>query len=68
MAEHLDVFALIQWKKYMSERKETDMKKIKIFFGSSIDELANVRNEIARFILGLNNRYVDKDIYRSIFL
>ena len=39
------------------------MKKIKLFFGSSIDELSKERNELARFILGLNNRYVDKDIY-----
>ncbi|MBQ6265981.1 MAG: tetratricopeptide repeat protein [Clostridia bacterium] len=43
------------------------MKKIKIFIGSSIDELANERNEIARFMLGLNNEYIDKDIYFEVY-
>ena len=39
------------------------MKKIKIFIGSSIDELANERNELARFIQGLNNKYIERDIF-----
>lgn len=31
-------------------KRMVQMKKIKIFIGSSIDELANERNELARFI------------------
>ena len=47
----------------MSERKKTDMKKIRIFIGSSIDELKIERKDLASFIQGLNNKYVDRGIY-----
>lgn len=39
------------------------MKQIKIFIASSIKELKNTRNELARFVLGLNNRFIDQNIY-----
>ena len=41
------------------------MKKqlIKIFLASSIDELKETRNELARFVLGLNNRLISQEIY-----
>ena len=39
------------------------MKKIRFFIGSSIEELANERNELARFIQGLNNKYVDRGLF-----
>ncbi len=38
-------------------------KLIKIFLASSIDELKETRNELARFVLGLNNRLIPQDIY-----
>lgn len=39
------------------------IRKIKIFIGSSIDELKNERNELVRFISGLCNKYIDSGIY-----
>lgn len=39
------------------------MKKIKIFIGSSIDDLAYERRDIVSFIAELNNQYIDKGIY-----
>ena len=44
-------------------KRMVQMKKIKIFIGSSIDELANERNELARFIQGLNNKYIERGIF-----
>lgn len=38
-------------------------KLIKIFLASSIDELKETRNELARFVLGLNNRLISQEIY-----
>lgn len=39
------------------------MRKIKIFIGSSIDELSDERKSLVSFISHLNNKYVDKGIY-----
>lgn len=39
------------------------MKKIRIFIGSSIDDLAYERRDLVSFIAELNNKYIDKDIY-----
>ena len=39
------------------------MKKIKIFIGSSIDDLAYERRDLVSFIAELNNKYVDRGIY-----
>lgn len=39
------------------------MRKIKIFIGSSIDELGDERKSLVSFISHLNNKYVDKGIY-----
>ena len=39
------------------------MRKIKIFIGSSIDDLAFERRDLVSFIAELNNRYVDRGIY-----
>ncbi len=38
-------------------------KIIKIFFASSIDELKEERNELGRFILGINNINLERGIY-----
>lgn len=39
------------------------MKKIKVFIGSSIEDLAYERRDIVSFIAELNNQYVDRGIY-----
>ncbi len=39
------------------------LKKIRIFIGSSIEDLALERSELMRFLGGLNNRYVDRGVY-----
>ena len=39
------------------------MRKIKIFIGSSIDDLAYERRDIVSFIAELNNKYIDRGIY-----
>ena len=39
------------------------MKKIKIFIGSSIDDLAYERRDLVSFIAELNNKYIDCGIY-----
>lgn len=39
------------------------MKKIKIFIGSSIDDLAYERRDLVSFIAELNNKYIDRGIY-----
>ena len=39
------------------------MKKIKIFIGSSIEDLAYERRDIVSFIAELNNQYIDREIY-----
>lgn len=43
------------------------MKKIKIFLGSSITDLHEERLEIESFVQGLNNKYIDQDIYINIY-
>lgn len=45
------------------------MKKLKIFFGSSVTgPLKAIRNELARFVLGLNNRLVESGNYVELEL
>lgn len=44
------------------------MKKIKIFLASSLVELKEERNELARFILGLNNNLIDNNAYVELQL
>lgn len=39
------------------------MRKIKIFIGSSIDDLAYERRDLVSFIAELNNKYIDRGIY-----
>ncbi len=39
------------------------MKKIKIFLASSIEEFKEERNELGRFILGINNLNLERGIY-----
>ena len=39
------------------------MKKIKIFIGSSIDDLAYERRDLVSFIAELNNKFIDRGIY-----
>ena len=39
------------------------IKKINIFIGSSIEELKPERDELMRFIQGLNNKYVDRGYF-----
>lgn len=39
------------------------MRKIKIFIGSSIDDLAYERRDLVSFITELNNKYIDRGIY-----
>ena len=43
------------------------MKIIKIFLGSSIIDLHEERLEIESFVQGLNNKYIDQDIYINIY-
>ncbi len=40
-----------------------EIKKIKIFIATSIDEFSADRNELARFVQGLNNRFVNRGIF-----
>ncbi len=44
------------------------MKKIKIFLASSLNELSEQRNELARFILGVNNNLIDEGLYVDLQL
>lgn len=44
------------------------MKKIKIFLASSLNELSAQRNELARFILGVNNNLIDEGLYVDLQL
>ena len=44
------------------------MKKIKIFIGSSIDELKSERKDLVSFIQTLNNRYIDRGIFFESFI
>lgn len=44
------------------------MKKIKIFIGSSIDDLAYERRDLVSFIAELNNHYIDKGIYLEPYI
>ena len=39
------------------------MRKIKVFIGSSIEDLAYERRDLVSFIAELNNKYVDRGIY-----
>ncbi len=39
------------------------MRKIKVFIGSSIDDLAYERRDLVSFIAELNNKYIDRGIY-----
>ena len=39
------------------------MKRIKVFLGSSIDDLKQDRLEIGDFFRQLNDIYIDRDIY-----
>lgn len=43
------------------------MKKIKLFLGSSIDDLHTERTELESFVQSLNNRYIDRDIFIQIY-
>ena len=44
------------------------MKKIKIFLASALNELSEQRNELARFILGVNNHLIDEGFYVDLQL
>ena len=39
------------------------MKKIKIFIGSSVNELSQERKDLVVFLSALNNKYIDRGIY-----
>ncbi len=45
-----------------------NMQKIKIFLASSLDELREQRNELARFVLGINNHLISQNIYIELEL
>ncbi len=44
------------------------MKIIKIFIASSINEFKSERNELARFVCGINNKFVERGIYCKLML
>ncbi len=49
-------------------KRDINMKKIKIFLASALNELSEQRNELARFILGVNNHLIDEDFYVDLQL